>query len=144
MNSLYLIATMAGEDIAIAADKVESVVKVRDIVPVPSVNSYVRGLFALRSRVLTVIDSSHFVTGKPGKVHDAHMAVVTQVAGHFYGLLVDSVQDVCTAESTESDLPANLRGMWREIGTAMLLVDGKTMLVVDPARFVEAEFTKAA
>ncbi len=144
MNNLYLIATMAGEDIAIAADRVESVVKVRDIISVPSVKPYVRGLFALRSRVLTVIDSSHFVTGNPGKIANEHAAIVTQIGGHFYGFLVDSIQDVCSAESAESVLPATLHGMWREIGTAMLSVDGKTMLVVDPARFIEAETTKAA
>ena len=63
MNSLYLIATIAGEDVAIPAHQVESVVKVRDVVARAAVKPFVSGLFALRSRVLTLIDCQYFVTG---------------------------------------------------------------------------------
>ena len=57
MDSLKLIARIAGQRIALTADAVESVVEIEAITPVPLAPPHVAGLAALRSRVLTVIDS---------------------------------------------------------------------------------------
>ena len=144
MNSLYLIATIAGEDVAIPAHQVESVVKVRDVVAVPAVKPFVSGLFALRSRVLTLIDCQYFVTGTAADPGEDQTAIVAEVSGHFYGFLVDAVKDVCEAEAPPESLPVRLADGWKKISTAMVVVHGKSVLVVDPADMIEPARSKAA
>ena len=57
MEALKLIARIADQQVAISADTVESVVEVEAITPVPLAAPHIAGLAALRSRVLTIIDS---------------------------------------------------------------------------------------
>ncbi len=137
MSNLYLVATIAGEDIAIPAHQVESVVKVKDVVKIPAVKPFVTGLFALRSRVLTLIDCQYFITGETAEAKDGQTAIVAEVAGHFYGFLVDTVKDVCEAQERETEITARLSDAWQSLGSAMLNVDGKSTLVVDPGRMIE-------
>ena len=56
MNELLLIVTIAGSRVAFPAAKVESVVELDALSPVPRAAPHIAGLSALRSRVLTVID----------------------------------------------------------------------------------------
>ena len=57
MNELLLIVTIAGSRVALPAAAVESVVELDTLIPVPRAPVHVAGLSALRSRVLTVIDT---------------------------------------------------------------------------------------
>ena len=70
------------------------IVHVQDIIPVPMCDPSIAGLFALRSRVLTLIDTQYLVTGAARKAEKGALAVVVDIAGHQYGLLVDKVEDV--------------------------------------------------
>ena len=54
---LFLIAHIAGRGVAIESGQVDSVVDIGDVVAVPLADRAVRGLAALRSRVVTVIDT---------------------------------------------------------------------------------------
>jgi hypothetical protein len=57
MSHLYLIAQVAGRPVAIDSDQVESVVDIGEVTAVPRASRHVRGLAALRSRVVTVVDT---------------------------------------------------------------------------------------
>lgn len=144
MDRLYLIATIAGERVAMSTADVDSVVKVRDSVPVPSASPFIAGLFALRSRVLTLIDCQFFVTGEPADIEPGQEAVVVRIGGFSYGLLVDDVQDVVSTENVEKPLHGKLPAGWHAIGTAMLDIAGETYLVVSPAQLVNPTAKKAA
>ncbi|NWP61371.1 chemotaxis protein CheW, partial [Escherichia coli] len=54
MSHLYLIAQIAGRAVAIDSEQVESVVDIGEVTAVPRASAHVRGLAALRSRVVTV------------------------------------------------------------------------------------------
>jgi len=136
VKTLYLIATMAGEEVAIAAEAVDSVVKVRDYVPVPSADPFIAGLFALRSRVLTLIDCQYFVTGEPLDVEPGQEAIVVRIEGYSYGLLVDAVRDVTQVLQPPRPLSGRLPAGWNRIGTGMLEIGGETYLLVDAERMV--------
>ena len=56
MNELLLMCLIAGRRAAIPAIRVQSVIEIDDITPIPGVPSFIRGLTALRSQALTVID----------------------------------------------------------------------------------------
>ncbi|HBQ54425.1 MAG TPA: chemotaxis protein CheW, partial [Erythrobacter sp.] len=58
MNDLLLMCMVAGRRAAIPAIRVQSVIEIEDITPIPGAPAFIRGLTALRSQALTVIDCS--------------------------------------------------------------------------------------
>lgn len=144
MKELYLIAVIAGEQVAIPAEKIDSVVNVRESVPVPSAGPFISGLFALRSRVLTLIDCQYFVTGDPAELVSGQPAIVVGIGGCSYGLLVDTVIDVIQTSATPAQLPGQLPSGWSEIGTALLDIGGSTYLLIDPEYMVNPAVRRAA
>ena len=135
MEKLYLIVRIAGELIALDANEVDSVVEVDAIAPVPRVPARIAGLFALRSRVLTVIDTRAALGLGRSETPENSEAVVIRVDGHSYALLVEAVEDVAAAGSV-APLMAIVGGSWARVAIGQLLVEDKTLLLVDPARFV--------
>src|SRR3546814_5029866 len=93
MNGLFLIAEIGGRAVAISADQIESVVDIGVVTPIPLADAGVRGLAALRSRVVTVINSC-VALGLPCPGDAARRAVITHIDGHPYAMLVEGVEDV--------------------------------------------------
>ena len=61
---LFLIARIAGQGVVFDADQVDAVVDIGEVVDVPRVEPSIRGLAALRSRVVTVVDTPGAYPGK--------------------------------------------------------------------------------
>ncbi|MFN3475433.1 MAG: chemotaxis protein CheW [Blastomonas sp.] len=144
MKELYLIAVIAGEKVVIPAEQVDSVVNVRESVPVPSSAPFIAGLFALRSRVLTLIDCQFFVSGEPVDLVPGQPAIVVNIGGCHYGLLVDAVIDVVQSAVSPVPLPGQLPAGWRDIGRALLDIDEATYLLIDPDYMVNPALRRAA
>lgn len=130
MEQLFLVAHIAGRAIAIGAEQVESVVDVGSIVPVPGACDHVRGLTALRSRVVTVIDTVTALGMNPAQ-RTATRAVITRVDGHHYALLVDALEDVVPLELQPLATGIALTGAWRAAGRGLVQRDGEPILVID-------------
>ncbi len=96
-ENLFLFASIAGTPIAVRASEIEAVVRLGDIVPVHRVPPHVRGLAALRSRVLTVVDIESRIFGRSMTIEKHPLAVVAEISAHTYGLLVETVSDICEA-----------------------------------------------
>ncbi len=136
MSALYLIAKIDGSRVAIESDRVESVVHVNDVIPVPKSNSAVAGLFALRSRVLTLIDSQVLVTGKRQPAVKGALAVIAEIDGYAFGLLVDSVDDVVLIDPQTIETKINPGKEWMPLITGIASVSGDMVMILDPARLV--------
>src|SRR3546814_12234592 len=68
----------------------------------------VAGLFALRSRVFTLIDP-HVVVGLPPvAVAQGQRVMVVDVADHGYALIADETEDVCFIETPETRIAGRL------------------------------------
>ena len=130
MQDLYLIVEIAGQRAVLPASYVESVVEVEDIAPVPCAPSHVYGLFALRSRVLTVIDSLAAL-GEGNSPAGEKQAVIVTVDGHLYGLLVDNVDDVVAIEGLPAQPRALLSDGWIRFSKGVLEHDGQPLLLID-------------
>ena len=131
MSELLLIATIAGERVAIPAADVESVVEIGFVTPVPQAPAYVAGLAALRSRVFTVIDALAAL-GRP--LSDAKRnrdAIILAVDGHSYALLVDQVEDVLEFEGEVRPVRTALASGWNRASLGMVEVDDHLFLLVD-------------
>lgn len=136
MNTLKLVATIAGQRIALPTGAIESVVEIDAITPVPLAPAHVAGLAALRSRVLTVIDTYAALEIGCYCPSDRLQAVVVTIDGHLYGLLVDEVEDVVAIEQEAEPQPAGLAPGWALNTIGLIEHDGHAILLLDPARLV--------
>jgi purine-binding chemotaxis protein CheW len=144
MDNLYLIARIADTRVALRSRAIESVVPVGDVVAVPGAPPHIAGLFALRSRVLTLIDP-HVVLGlSPTDIAAGQRVIVIEIGGHGYALLADAIEDVCFIHSGEEPAKGRLSRGWSRLAEAVVDHDGAILLVVDPAQFVQLPMQRAA
>lgn len=143
MQDLYLIVEIAGQRAALPASFVESVVEVEDIAPVPCAPPHVFGLFALRSRVLTVIDTIAALGGERSSPGEKQAVIVT-VDGHLYGMLVDEVDDVVAIEGAAAQPRALLSAGWARYSTGVLEHDGEPLLLIDVPAMIAGPVDLAA
>jgi purine-binding chemotaxis protein CheW len=142
--TLYLIADLAGSRVAIESSQVESVVHVPDVVPVPNCDPSIAGIFALRSRVLTLVDTQFHITGMQQLVQKGTLAVVTEIAGHQYGLLVDKVHDVVPISIAHADsniLPPNT---WNRYVDQVAMHEGELVMILNTDALVSGQTVPAS
>lgn len=132
---LHLIAHVGDRGIAIPADTVDSVVDIAEIVPAPRSHPAVRGLAALRSKVVTVIDTWQ-VLGLASRPDDAKRAILAVVDGHPHAMLVDSLEDVAPLQVDPIPSGLALGQRWSEVSTGVADRSGQTLLVVDLSKLV--------
>ena len=130
MQKLFLIARIAGRTVAIDSDQVESVVDIGAITPVPRADPEVRGLAALRSRVVTVIDTCIALGLAPSEIEPSR-AVITLVDGHHYAILVDALEDVAPFSRLPMSGGIALDGSWTRVGCGVVDRDGDPILAID-------------
>lgn len=144
MSELLLIATIVGERVAISAAAVESVVEIEAITPVPRSPPHVLGLAALRSRVLTVIDCCASLELGQACDRPAREAVVVEVDGHPYALLVDRVDDVIEFSGKVRPIRTSVAKGWRRVATGMVETDAGLMLLIDTHALLTGPAAEAA
>lgn len=137
MDQLYLLATLAGVRVAVATQEVEAVVKLADISPVPGMAPHVAGLSALRSRVLTIIDVPALIRREPTPRAERGFAIIADISGHSYGLMVDAVHDICQVPEGELPLRGQLDQAWMPYARGIVEHDGQPHLLVSLAGFVD-------
>lgn len=143
-KTLYLFATVAGADIAMPTNELEAVVRLREIVPIARTAPQVRGLAALRSRVLTVIDVRTLVTGELSDMGVAPLAIVAEVEGHTYGLLIDTVSDICAVDGGIMPIRGRVSAAWEPYAGGMILYEDRLHLAVSISDFLRHSAQAAA
>ncbi len=131
MNQLLLIVTIAGSRVAFPAARVESVVELDALSPVPRAAAHVAGLSALRSRVLTVIDCQRSLELGSTDLGGLREAAVVEVDGHHYALTVDAVEDVVEAVSEPVPVRAAMGAGWERVGLGMIETEEGPLLLID-------------
>ena len=131
MNQLLLIVTIAGSRVAFPAARVESVVELDALSPVPRAAAHVAGLSALRSRVLTVIDCQRSLELGSTDLGGLREAAVVEVDGHHYALTVDAVEDVVEALSDPQMVRAAMEAGWERVGLGIIETEEGPLLLVD-------------
>lgn len=134
MSGIHLVGTVGGQAIALPADAVEAVVSIGQVVPVPGAPPGIYGMAAIRSRMLTVIDTAWLVGEAAGQ--GGYMAIVS-VSGHGYGLMLEAVEDVVELGETRP-IPTTLSPGWMRLNPVMCDHQGRVLLVVDPEMLVAA------
>ena len=138
MNSLILIVVIGGSRVALPAATVESVVEIDALIPVPRAAPHVAGLSALRSRVLTVIDCRRALGLSAGQTSPGagREAVVVEIEGHHYALLVDVVEDVVDTLGEPEPVPFDLGEGWERVALGLIQSEAGPLLLIDAAALV--------
>ena len=145
MSELVLTFMVAGRRAALRAADVHSVVELDFVTPVPRAPAHVRGLTALRSAALTVVDCT-VALGLPSTGDDprGRRAAVVEDGGHLYALLVDEIEDVCESHAAPAAVPGDVGPGWARIAVGLIETDGGPALMVDPQAFVGPDCTARA
>ena len=144
MSALYILAQIDGCNIAVNSDCVESIFRIQDVIPVPKSRPEVAGLFALRSRVLTLIDCQVIISGQKRDSYQNLLAIVTEIGGHSYGLIVDAVEDVAAIDASEMQKNIDPGSKWQALVSAVIPVNDRLVMVLEPERLVEGQLPLAA
>lgn len=144
MNELLLMCLIASRRAAIPAVRVQSVIEIEDITPIPGTPTFIRGLTALRSQALTVIDCSLALGLEPTEEIKDQRAAVVEVDGHLYALLVDEAYDVVEADSEPVALPGGFGAEWQRAARGMVETDGGPALVIEIEALIMGPAARAA
>jgi purine-binding chemotaxis protein CheW len=132
MNELLLVVRIAGQRVALPAARIESVVELDTLIPVPRAANHVAGLSALRSRVLTVICCRRSLGMAMSELSDGVLeAAVTEVDGHHYALIVDGVEDVLEAIGDPAPVRAAMGEGWERVSSGMIETEEGALLMMD-------------
>jgi purine-binding chemotaxis protein CheW len=137
MNELLLVVRIADQRVALPAARIESVVELDTLIPVPRAAYHVAGLSALRSRVLTVVCCRRSLGLPPADLHGHILeAAVTELDGHHYALIVDGVEDVLEAVSDPAPVRAAMGEGWERVSSGMVETEEGALLMIDVAALV--------
>lgn len=143
MSGLYLFAAVAGVAIAVDTVEIEAVVKVKELSHVPAVPPHVAGLTALRSRVLTVLDAAALIYGSVDDVHREY-AIVCNIAGHSYGILVDEVNDIVATETDAHPVRGRPDPIWGKYARAVIMNNDAPHFLISLGNLIENSMTMQA
>ncbi len=137
MSGLLLVVEIAGERVALASSETESVVELDTLIPVPRAAPHVAGLSALRSRVLTVIDAKRSLElGDTDCSDGIREAVVVELDGHQYALIVDQVEDVVESLTEPAPVRGAMEDGWERVARGVVETEMGPILLVDVAALV--------
>ena len=144
MSVLLLIVSIGGSRVAFPSAAIESVVELDTLIPVPRAAPHVAGLSALRSRVLTVIDTVRSLDlGESDCSDGIREAAVVELDGHHYALIVDSVEDVIEARSDPAPIRAAMAEGWERVALGMVETEDGPLLLVDVAGLIAGPAAEA-
>ena len=139
----YLTFVLANEDYGVEVLKVQEIIRLLPITPVPEVPRHYRGVINLRGKILPVIDlRARFDLPYAPPTAEACI-VVMRTGGTTRGVIVDRVTEVMKLDDSviepppdlgREDLHASLLGIGKVDGRIKLLLDIEHVLrdVADP------------
>jgi purine-binding chemotaxis protein CheW len=130
MSTPLLIVRIAGDRVAVPADRVHSVIELGKIIPVPRAPHYIAGLTTLRSRTLTVIHTARAL-GVPSEAESCEFALVVESDGCGYALMVEGVENVETGEPVPCRADVKLADGWTRAAQGLVETESGSLLIID-------------
>lgn len=130
MTDLSVFARIGDRRVAFDASGVEAVIDLGAVVPVPLAPPHIRGLAAVRSHVLTVVDVEMALSGQSSDANRRRALVVARDK-HRYALLVDGVDEVGAPHTAANNVPPGLSGGWARAARGTVETGGTIALSLD-------------
>jgi purine-binding chemotaxis protein CheW len=104
----FVTFVLMDETYGINVMKVQEVLRVTEIAPVPGAPAYVLGIINLRGNVVTVIDTRTRFGLPPTETDDSSRIIVIESEKQVVGILVDAVAEVVELYENEIDVAPNV------------------------------------
>jgi len=128
---------LENEKYGINVMKVQEVLRITEIAPVPGAPSYVLGIINLRGNVVTVIDTRSRFGLPSAETDDSSRVVIIESEEQVVGILVDSVAEVVDLQASDIETAPNtgteesakfIQGVASYDGELLILVDLNKLL----------------
>lgn len=139
MNSLLVMALIAGRRCAFLAPEVQSVIEIGTITPIPRTPDFISGLTAMRSQALTVLDCRTAIGFDASEFALDHRAIVANHHGDAYALRVDVIEDIGTALSEPGSVPGGFGSQWANVSTGLVETQVGPTLLLDLAALIDGK-----
>lgn len=141
MDASLLLVEIGGETAAIETSCVQSVVELDAVTLVPCLPDHIDGLCALRSTAMTVVDCRRSLQLPPPETELAdetpRLAVVVDLDGFLYALVVDAVFEVVPCDDEPSEVRTRLAAGWSRVSIGMVQTPTGPAQLLDPAMLIE-------
>lgn len=95
LDEVQIVSFQVGrEEFGLEIDKVKEIIRFPEIVKVPNVPDYIKGIISLRDTLMPIVDMRTKLAAVSDEVTAATRVVVVDVSGAFIGLTVDQVYEV--------------------------------------------------
>jgi purine-binding chemotaxis protein CheW len=94
--------------------------------------------------VLTLIDTQFLITGVPQQAKKGALAVIVDIAGHQYGLLVDKVEDVIPVAGEQFENNIRPSHEWERLVSRTASVNDRLVMILDTSALVGGQTAMAA
>ena len=131
---------LSGENYGIRVHKVQEIQRYSEISPIPGAPSYVIGIINLRGNVISVLNTREKFALPESEVTDDTRIVILEVGKQVIGILVDSVAEVISLQSSDVDIAPNvgndetakfIEGVSNKDGELLILLDVDKILNED-------------
>lgn len=131
-NDEYVSFYVDSQLLGLSVLKVQEVLPVQSITPIPRASRFLAGLLNLRGQIVTAIDLRARL-GMSGFAADAEpMSVIVESAGELYSLMVDAVGDVIpVAKNKFASPPSTLAPHWRQCCAGVYQLKKELLVVLD-------------
>jgi len=130
--------TLAGHCLGVEVERVQEVLRVQEITPVPLAAGFVHGLINLRGQIVTAFDLRERLALPRRPAGHSPVNVVIRHGEESVSLLVDEIGDVVEAgPGTFERPPETLEGPARELIRGAHKLDDRLLLVLDTDRTLD-------
>ncbi len=132
MQGQLVVFQLCGEHYGVEISRVQEIIRMQHITPVPGSPDYVMGVLNLRGKVVPVIDLRRCL-GFPGSVDMSNgRIVVVNLADQIVGMAVDSVTEVLRFSADAVERPSDLVATAKtEYLKGILRVDSRLIIFVN-------------
>lgn len=131
----YCTFVLDGIHFGVEVMRIQEVIRYQEMTQVPKASAVVRGLINLRGQIVTAIDLRRRLELSDRAADTRPMNVVVRTDDGPVSLLVDEIGDVIEVEDERMERPPEtLRGVARDLVSAVCKLDGRLLLVLDTDR----------
>ena len=138
-RTTYVIFRYLDEQYGLPVKRVEEVVPLASVVPIPGAPGHLVGLTRLRGRILAIVNLRSFFRRTLHGFADSDLAVVTELEGRSFAIVCTAVEAMRSLSPRDiGSVPDGLPEVARRVSAGFL--DGGTMLLDPKALIAEPGF----
>ena len=136
----YVTFVIANESYGVPVLKVQEIIGMTDIVPVPNSEEFIKGVINLRGSVVPVVDMRKRFRLEEREYDMFTVIIIVEVKGLLVGMIVDSVSDVADIPSGDIQQTPHLTSkIDREFISGIGHINEKLTIILDIDRIFSAE-----